>query len=219
MTRIKRFVLLVCMASVLFVGTAAAESIKGRYLVVRNTGPCAHDSKLPIVGDTAVLAWKVSQGTYQGARLNDLAVVALVCGDSTLGIDEKVKTRTTFLVDERATKSQQAALVAMAKTLAGNTIQEVVGVKPVKIDMTVWQGCAMGYASLKTDLVNIRTRRLFDSDESGRREMADPVLAKLYYRYPAYALEYSYSGRDFEGESVRFVQRDLRSAAVGGFWF
>ena len=109
----------------------------------------------------------------------------------------------------------------MTKTLAGKTIQEVIGVDPVKIEMTVCQGCAAGYASLTTGSVNIRTRRLFDTEklESDRGEMADPVLATLYYRYRAFALEYSYSGCDFEGESVQFAHKDLRTAAVGGFWF
>ena len=130
-----------------------------------------------------------------------------------------MKTRTTFLVDSQASKSPQAALVAMAKSLAGETIQEVVGVKPVKIDITVCQGCAAGYASLTAGTLKIRTRRSLEGDkpESDDRQQADPILAKLYYRYPAFTLEYSCSGRNFVGKPLRIDSKNLRTAAVGGF--
>lgn len=212
MNNLKRTMALACVAAALLVQSAAADSIRGHYLAVRDAQSCS-------------LAWKVTQGTYQGAQLDGLAIVAVVCGDGALGKGEKVKTRTTFLVDARATKSQRAALVAMAKSLAGETIQEVVGVKSVKIDVTVCQGCAAGHASLVAGTVKIRTRRLSDDDrvlddenvKSDESKQADPTFAKLYYRYPAFTLEYSYSGRDFAGKPLRIDSKDLRTAAVGGF--
>ena len=197
---------------------------RGEYLEVRNArlwaGPSVANSEIEMAGDKAILAWKVRQGFHQGARLDGLAVIAVVVADRNLGVGEKVNTRTTFLVDARASESQRAALVDMAKALAGETIQDVAAIRPVKIDMNVCRGCAIGHASLEADTVKIRTRRTRDSDKAdlGRLEMAHPVLSNLYYQRSAFIQEYSYSGRDLEDNAIRFTEKDVRGAVVGGFW-
>ena len=106
----------------------------------------------------------------------------------------------------------------MAKALAGDTIQQVVAVRPVKIEMNVCRGCSAGYASLKADTTTVRTRRVLESDEAdGIPQTAPSALAKVYFRYPAVALEHSYSGPDFEGNPVQFSGAELCATAVGGF--
>lgn len=195
----------------------------GEYLEVRSAAASAEPSEAQpatgMAGDQATLAWRVREGTYHGVPLNGLAVVAVIFRNGLPGIGEKASTRTTFLVDASANEAQQAALVAMARSFAGDTIQEVVAVKPVKIDMNVCRGCAAGYASLKADTIVIRTRRVLDSDKSdGKPETPHPsTLAKVYFQYPALALEHTYSGSDFEGKPVQFSSTDLCSTAVGGF--
>ncbi len=190
----------------------------GEYLEVRNAAPSGTHPAIGIAGDQATLAWRVREGSYLGVPLNGLAVVAVVCGKGSLGIGEKASTRTTFLVDASANESQQAALVAMARAFAGDTIQEVVAVKPVKIDMNVCRGCAAGYASLKAGTMIVRTRRVLDSDKTDDNpKMAHSTLAKVYFQYPAVTLEHSYSGVDTEGNPIQFSGADLCSTAVGGF--
>ncbi len=194
----------------------------GEYLEVHSAAASAAPSEAPpqtgTTGDEATLAWRVREGCYLGVPLDGLAIVAVVFGDRSFGTGERASTRTTFLVDARASESQQAALVAMAKALAGDTIGEVAAVKPVKIEMNVCRGCAIGYASLEADTITVRTRRMLDSDKTdGNPQIAPPMLAQVYFQRSAFTLEHSYSGRDFEGKPVQFTDRDLCSAVVGGF--
>ncbi len=199
----------------------AAEQLaaRGEYLEVHNTAVASGaQPETGTTGDETTLAWKVREGSHLGVPLDGLAVVAVVFENRAPGVGEKAIRRATLFVDARANESQQAALVAMANALTGDTIHEVVAVKPVKIDMNVCRGCAIGYASLVADTVTVRTRRMLDSDKTtANLEMARPMLADAYYRRSAFTLEHSYSGGDFEGKPVQFIDRDLRSAVVGGF--
>ena len=134
-----RFPLLACLASTLCVGVASAESITGQYVEARNAamwaGPCLYNSEMGMVGDKATLAWKVTKGSFDDVTLDGLAVVAVVFGDRTFGMGDKVNTRTIFVVDERANESQQSALIRLARALANETIQDVIAVKRSKIEM------------------------------------------------------------------------------------
>jgi hypothetical protein len=194
----------------------------GEYLEVRSAAASAgavdKHRATAVAGDQAVLAWRVSEGAYRGVPLDGLAVVAVVVGKGPIGIADEASTRTTFLVDAQADLSQRAALVAMAKAFAGDTIQHVVEIRPVKIDMNVCRGCAAGFASLKADMITVRTRRVLDSDKQDDiRERGHSALAKVFFQYPAVALEHRYSGRDFEGNPIQLSDASACMTAVGGF--
>ena len=99
------------------VGVASADSITGEYVEARNaemwTGPCTHNAQAGLVGDKAILAWRVGEGVFHGQRLDGLAVAAVVYGDRTFGMGAKVKTQTVFVVDKRGDEKQRAALVEL----------------------------------------------------------------------------------------------------------
>ena len=63
-------------------------AIKGDYIEVRSadvyTGPCFANGEVGLVGDEAILAWKIDQGDWKGTSLNDLGVVAVVKAHATL---------------------------------------------------------------------------------------------------------------------------------------
>jgi hypothetical protein len=59
----------------------------------------------------AVLAWRVDEGTHERIKLAGLAIVAVVSGNRTFGVGDKVNTETVFVIDDRVDDSQQAALV------------------------------------------------------------------------------------------------------------
>ena len=90
-------------ALLLLAGVASAASIEGEYLEVRNAnmwaGPCLANAEIGLIGNQATLAWKVTKGTYQDVKLDGLSIVAIVYGDRTFGVGEKVKTETLFIVD------------------------------------------------------------------------------------------------------------------------
>lgn len=215
-----RTLLLATAASLLLGGVAAAESIEGEYLEVRNAnmwaGPCLANAEIGLVGNKATLAWKVGHGAYNDVKLDGLAVVAVVYGDGTFGVGDKVKTETVFIVDKRANESQRKALIALASELAGDTIQKVVSVKssPIKMDLADEGGS--GYSLVDAGEARLRTRRLTEEDNTcGTKErMAYPVLSRITDERGAYTLENAFSGDEFENH---FVQRYYRGGVIGKF--
>src|SRR3954463_16118366 len=100
-----------------------ASRIKGDYVEARTadvyTGPCFSNGEVFITGHQAVLAWKVTEGAWEGVDLSGLTVAAALRGTSTFSEDKPELARSVVIVDERATPRQREALVAMAKALGG----------------------------------------------------------------------------------------------------
>lgn len=122
--------------SSLTLATLAAKpaSVTGTYLEARTAevfaGACVMNGEAATTGREALLAWKVDKGQVNGVSLDGLAVVAALAGDTNLGIHEiggeTTPARAAIYVDARANAAQRKALVAMAKSLAGNIIGSVV---------------------------------------------------------------------------------------------
>jgi hypothetical protein len=208
-------------AVVALAGNASAESITGEYLEARNSevwiGECFANSEMNIVGNRAILGWKVKAGVYDDVALDGLKVVAVVFGDKTFGIHKDVKTQAVFLVDDRADETQRHALVAMARALAGPTIQRVVAVRSAKITLetglceTAHRGCA----ELDAGIAKIKTRCLKDHDSiCGHEEIAYPVLSQVRDEYAAYTITSEYTGREL---NANFRNNNSRSAVIGRF--
>src|SRR3989440_5529133 len=68
---------------------AAAQQIRGDYIETRNadvyTGQCFANGEVNLVGDSAILAWHVRSGEWDGVTLDGLSVAAVVKGKGTLG--------------------------------------------------------------------------------------------------------------------------------------
>jgi hypothetical protein len=120
---------------------AAGPSLNGTYVEARTAevfaGGCVMNGEAGTTGREALLAWKVSRGSFNGVALNGLSVVAAVAADTNLGIREiggdVATTRTALFVDQRATPAQRTALVSMAKRLSNGVVNAVVEVTPVAI--------------------------------------------------------------------------------------
>src|SRR6266849_8778720 len=88
--------------------------LSGQYVEARTaevfTGGCIMGSEAETVGKQAVLAWKVTHGSFNGVSLDGLSVVAAVAGDKNLGIQEigggKANVRSAVFVDDRANAAQ-----------------------------------------------------------------------------------------------------------------
>lgn len=215
------------MRSVLFTFTLAAtiplmahaESIEGEYLEARNadvwTGPCFANGEMGIVGNKAILAWKVTQGIYQDVRLDGLGIAAVVIGDGTFGIGNKVSTKTLFLVDKRASETERTALIAMATALAGDTIQDVLKVEAVDFKMQAAVCDGKGCAYFQAGDAEIRTRCMCARDTiCGHEDLFYPALSTVESPYAAYTLKNQYTGPLF-GETFR--DSNARSAVIGRF--
>jgi hypothetical protein len=118
-------------------GTISGEYVEARTAEVF-AGGCVMNSEAETAGRQAVMAWKIDRGSYQGVTLDGLTVVAAVNGDVNLGMrelggDAPRKVEAALVVDERATTTQRAALVAMARELSKNVVRNVVSVTPAQI--------------------------------------------------------------------------------------
>jgi len=124
--------------------SAGSATVKGTYVEARTSqifaGACVVNSEAGTTGREALLAWKVEEGRSNGVSLNGLAVVAAVAGDANLSVHEiggeVANTRTALFVDARATESQRAALVAMAKSLSKGLVDTVVEATPASIEFS-----------------------------------------------------------------------------------
>jgi hypothetical protein len=92
------------------------------------------------MGKQALLAWKVTHGSFNGIAIDGLSVVAAVSGDRNLGMQEmggeKATVRSALFVDQRANPAQQLALVAMANELSKGLVGTIVQVTATPIQFT-----------------------------------------------------------------------------------
>jgi hypothetical protein len=137
----------VTLAAVLLLGGSSAMAaprtpIVGDYVEARTAevfaGGCIMNSEAETMGRQAVMAWRITTGTYRGVVLDGLTVVAAVAGDRNLGMRElggeaASVVRAIVTVDLRATPEQREALVNLARELSGGIITEVVRVESAPI--------------------------------------------------------------------------------------
>lgn len=205
-----------------------ASAISGDYLEARTsdvyTGPCFANGEVNLAGREAVVAWRVSEGSWQGVAVDGLAVVAAVRAAATLGdpFADPYPTHAVVLVDERGTPEQQAALVGFAKEMAGELLGDVVAVRPAAIEMAVIGSGhdhahhGGGSATLKAgDLVELRTRSLNHGDHlCGNEEVYYPPLTPVENAVPAVTLAHAFRGA---GLGMTWSSPDKRSAFVARF--
>lgn len=214
--------------------TSGASRVKGDYIEARTadvyTGPCFSNSEIFITGHQAVLAWKVTEGSWDGVKLDGLAVAAAVLGNSTFSQDDAGEAKAVLIVDATANPAQREALIAMAKALGGGRLDRVVGVRTSSLAVTVeghepasaadehpGHGMPRAPKALFSapGLAEILTRPL-DADDHfcGNETVAyEPLSAGVQAR-PAYTLRHRYSGDEL---NTVWNDPNCRSSFVGGF--
>jgi hypothetical protein len=225
-----------CGALVLWgASTAGAAEIQGEYIEARTadvyTGPCFSNAEVLIYGDQALLAWKVTEGSFQGVDLSGLGVAAAIKGTTTFSEDRPGEARSVLIVDQKATPRQREALVAMAKALAGQRLAHVEGVKTSLFSMMVEEHARddsksagqaehrmphAPYASFwAPGLAQIATRPLDEGDHfCGNEEVAYAPLSRGVDVLPAYTLGHQFRGK---GLDVTWDDPNCRSSFVGHF--
>src|SRR3954466_6149477 len=88
-------------------GTAGAAQIQGDYVEARTadvyTGPCFSNAEVFISGNKGVMAWKVTEGAWDGVDLSGLTVAAAVKGTTTFSEDDPAGAEAVLIVDKFAT--------------------------------------------------------------------------------------------------------------------
>lgn len=216
---------------------ASAGQIRGDYIEARTadvyTGPCFSNAEVFITGNQAVMAWKVTEGSWNGVDLKGLTVAAAVQGTTTFSEDKPDQARAVLIVDQKATPAQREALVAMAKTLGGERFKNVVDVKTSVLaftleshEMSEAESASAAHVLHKMPLApralfwapglaEIQTRPLDDGDHTcGNEVVAYEPLSKGVDVKPAYTLGHHFQGKGLE---TRWSSPNRRSSFVGHF--
>jgi hypothetical protein len=209
--------------------------IAGDYIEARTadvyTGPCFSNAEIFITGHQAVLAWKVTEGSWKGVKLDGLSVAAAVVGTTTFSQDDAKAARSVLVVDEKATPAQHDALIAMAKALGGDRLQNVVAVRTSGLIVTVEADpgtpeadAHKGHGGMPRaphalfsapGLAEILTRPL-DADDHvcGNETVEYQPLSGGVTALPAYTLRHKYSGEEL---NTLWNDPNCRSSFVGHF--
>jgi len=199
-----------------------SATIKGDYIEARSadvyTGPCFANGEVGLVGNEAILGWKIKEGNWKGTSLNGLGVVAVVKAHATLGdpYHNPYPAESVLIVDQRATDRQRQALQDFAASMAGKLLSHVVRVETAPIQFAFAQGEHDGAARLVAGkLARIETRSLCKGDDKcGNEFVYYPPLIRLAHAMPAFTLEDSFHG---QGLNVVWNHIGKRSAFVGSF--
>ena len=160
-----------------------------------------------------MLAWRVERGRFEGVSLADLSVVAVVVADATLGDPyADPHSRSVIVVDERADAEQREALVAMARSLGGELLRDVVAVESAPVELVA---AHHGQGELRAGDVTLLTRPLHEGDHvCGNEEVYYPPLAPGVDAHPAVTIEHTWNG---SGLGKSWKSPGKRSAYVGTF--
>lgn len=181
----------------------ADTSLSGLYLEARTVdvyaGHCFANSEVGLDGQEAVLAWNVSEGTYEGVELSGLSVVAVVKAQATLGDphDDPYPADSVLIVDENANADQRSALIQLAHDMGGKLLENVMNIHdaPVAADFE----SRPGHASLAAgELVELKTRAITHKDHlCGSEFVYYPPLTEIADAMPAYTEAHAFRGDDF----------------------
>ena len=197
-----------------------AGSIAGDYLEARTAevfvGYCLANSETGLVGQEAVMAWRIREGEWSGVPLEGLTVVAVVEGTTTLGDvkTDPVRGRSVIVVDANADARQKDALISLVRSMAGQLVDEIVSVHsaPIVVELDETHGLRAVRAG---DLASVEVRPLRHEDGlCGNEDQFYPPLVDLVHAHPAYTLQHEFRGT---GLNSTWKSPGKSSAFVGTF--
>jgi hypothetical protein len=198
-----------------------AAQISGDYVEARSadvwTGPCFANSETGLLGQEAILAWRVREGKWNGVGLDGLAVVGVVKANATLGdpFENPYPARTVLIVDQRATPDQRSALVALAHEMGGELFRDVVRTESAPIEMQVASDHSSKAVLSVGEVAELETRGVGEQDKHcGNESVYYPPLTPTDHAMPAVSVIDRYSG---PGLGVSWTTHNKRSAFVGSF--
>ncbi len=198
-----------------------AAGISGDYLEVRSadvwTGPCFANGETGLLGQEAIVAWRVREGAWNGVPLAGLSVVGVVKARATLGdpFADPYPARAILVVDEKATPAQREALSAFALEMGGKLLANVVGTEAAPITMDVSDDHSGRAVMAAGDVAAIETRGVGEKDRHcGNESVYYPPLTPTDHAMPAVSVLDRYDGSAL---GVAWEAHDRGNAFVGSF--
>jgi hypothetical protein len=187
----------------MFAAPLPTKNIRGTYVEARSAdvfvGPCFANSEVELKGDLAVMSWKINKGSWDGVKLDGLAVVGVVKASATLGDvhNSPFPVRSVLIIDEKANPEQRLALKSFAQRMSKDLLQDVVRVEYMPIELTVQNNNVHSATAKMTagNLAAITTRAVMVSDQVCSHEgVWYPPLAEVGHAMPAFTLAHHYKG-------------------------
>lgn len=217
-----RFVILMTLGVAAAPAVRAAE-IYGDYIETRSadvyTGPCVANGEVGLMGDQAILSWRVEKGSWDGVSLDGLSVVGVAKARATLGDPHAnpFPARSVLIVDERGSAVQRAALASFAREMAGELLRDSVQVEvaPIRFEMQRAGGHPVKGIVQAGDIAGIETRLIGEKDHlCGNETTYYSPLSATSHAMPSVAELDRYTGHDL---GVSWTVQGKRSAFVGSF--
>jgi hypothetical protein len=208
-------------ALLLLIVPSAFAQISGDYVETRSadvyTGQCFANGEVNLVGNEAIMGWRVSQGSWEGVSLDGLSVVAVVRAKATLGdpYADPYPAKSVLIVDDQATAAQKQALLKFAHHMTGKLTDNIEQVISAPVDLAIVRE-HHGKALLRAgNFVTVQTRAVNDGDHvCGNEETFYPPLTETSHAMPAVATRDEYHG---PGLNDTWSLSGKRSAFVGSF--
>lgn len=214
------FALLLLIAS-----SAFAQQISGDYIETRSadvyTGQCFANGEVNLVGNEAIMGWRVEKGSWDGVKLDGLSAVAVVRAKATLGdpYADPYPAKSVLVIDDQASPQQQAALEKFVHHMTGKLTDNVEKTISAPIDLAVVRNHAdahHGTALLRAgNFVTVQTRALNEHDHiCGNEETFYPPLTQTTHAMPVVAMRDEYRGPALDD---KWSLSGKRSAFIGSF--
>ena len=205
-----------------FAASLEAQQIRGDYIESRSTdvyvAQCFANGEVGLAGNQALLAWHVTEGSWNGVKLDGLTVAAAVRARATLGdpYGEPYPAQAVLMVDEAASSGQRVALIALAHHEGGKLLDNVARVEYVPVVLDVPEDPHTGHAVLRAGhLASIVTRPLNHHDHICGNEIDFyPPLAPVEHATSAVALTDEFQG---DGLGSLWNSDGRRSAYIASF--
>jgi hypothetical protein len=210
-------------ASLTLAAGLPSHTISGNYMEARTadvyTGPCFANAETGLVGQLAVMGWKVTHGSWQGVDLSGLSVVGVVRAQSTLGNVEVASNpaKAVLIIDAKADPEQRLALASFAKHMSGNLLMDVVRTETQTIDLAIENNDLHSKNAKLTagTLAKVETRAMTEGDQlCHNEEVWYQPLSRTSHAMPAFALSHQFEGK---GLGVTWSSPDKRSAFLASF--
>jgi hypothetical protein len=108
-----------------------SNAIRGDYVEARTAsvfaGACHYNGELTTSGRDALMAWKVSSGSWNGVDLSGVRALAVVSSSANLA--ERKSRRSELIISDEATYAQAIAMVHALKSKHAQSLGEIVAVK------------------------------------------------------------------------------------------
>ena len=216
-------ILAISMSLFVMSSVANAQQISGDYVETRSadvyTGACFANSELGLMGDQAILAWRISKGSWNGVALDGLSVVGVAKASGTIGdqYHDIYPAKAVLIMDDRATSEQQTALRSFAQSMAGELLKDIVRTEHAKISLDIdYHGEHPNSAVVVAgDLAGIKVRMLTDKDHyCGNEELQYKPMAPTGHAMAGVATLDQFRG---EGLGVQWTLHNKRSAYIATF--